>query len=68
MLQTFVFSVWSFATQPENQLKKRGIQQMMQIDFEDVHDGTGWSTEDVLKNLKTFFISVFHTESLNILF
>ena len=21
---------------------------MMQIDFEDVHDGTGWSTEDVL--------------------
>jgi hypothetical protein len=23
-------------------------QKMMQIDFEDVHDGTGWSTEDVL--------------------
>jgi hypothetical protein len=38
MLQTFVFSVWSFATQPENQLKKREIQKMMQIDFEDVHD------------------------------
>ena len=44
----FFFSVWSFATQPENQLKKRGIQKMMQIDFEDVHDVTGWSTEDVL--------------------
>ena len=41
------YSVWSFATQPENQFKKRRIQNMMQIDFEDVHDVTGWSTEDV---------------------
>jgi hypothetical protein len=40
------FSVWSFATQPENQLKKRGIQKMMQIDFEDVHDVTGWIVRD----------------------
>jgi hypothetical protein len=42
------FSVWSFATQHENQLKTRGIQKMLQIDFEDVHGVTGWSTEDVL--------------------
>ena len=42
------FPVWSFATQHENQLKTRGIQKMMQIDFEDVHGVTGWSTEDVL--------------------
>jgi hypothetical protein len=41
------FSAWSSATQPVNQLKNRGIPKMMHIDFEDVHDVTGWSTEDV---------------------
>jgi 3-oxoacyl-[acyl-carrier-protein] synthase III len=47
MLQTIVFSAWSSATQPVNQLNNRGIPKMMHIDFEDVHDVTGWSTEDV---------------------
>ena len=39
------FSVWSSATQPVQ--KSWDTKKLMQIDFEDVHNITGWSTEDV---------------------